>query len=128
MKKKFSGAIDLLKSIFNELDGVFANKSVTRNLDKNRNIIISLEYGKTFEYWDRLLVKIVNKLSGEVVHQDFLFVDYLEMEEKHPNIDKLTHLYSPMGEKCIEWYGNAPSDESVNHLISEINKWISLWE
>lgn len=128
MKKKFFGAIDFLKSIFKGSDIIFADRSLTKSLDKNRNIVISLGYGKTCEHWDRLVVKIINKLSGEVAHQAFLFADYLEMEEKHPNIDKLTHLYSPIGGKCIEWYGNAPSDESVGLLIDTVNKWIFLWE
>lgn len=125
MCQKFRTTSDIVDYFFPEIDNSMRiNHGIISQRD-DRNIILKALPDVNHKV-EGITITIVDKNNGQKITQEFFpFENYVVMGKEHQNIKKLTHIFKPNG--SFEWYGNDPTEKSVQTMRDEMTGYIAMW-
>lgn len=120
--------MDNLLSEFNEtffhtIKGItWFDKDGIMEMDKTRNVVITLDDISTREMYVGYWVRIYNKNQGLIVEKFFRFQHFLEFKHRSER-EKYSHVW--YSENNLDWYISKPysTKPMVDSIMDYIGKW-----
>ena len=129
MKRNYKTFKEALQDILGKViskEAVFSEKTVTQKLDDQRLVSICLSTNGRSNYYEILIVKIIDKNTGDIGKTIFELKCYTKPAWEHQNIKSTDYIWECRDE--ITWYGAEPTDASIKDLRDDVQKYIGLFK
>ena len=95
-------------------------------IDEMKNVVITLSTSGCMNRYIGYKIEIIHKNNGQIASHFFNFNDYFQQKNrKDTRNDYSGEFYV---RTTCDWYVAIPAKKDINYMISEIEKYISLWK
>ena len=112
---------DFLHDIFDGYDGVenktFIGRTMIARLDDDLRVKVSVDTWNVHEMYELVLVKIINRVGGEVDRHGFAFKNYFG--------NRICHTFF---NETYEWEHQKPIGKQIENLASDVRQYIDMFK